>query len=303
LPHTALVTDDSTVQYLPPSALKLNKVGKTKQRLVIFSHRLAATGEENSIFCTALAKKGYVVASVLHRDGSASIAQLPDGSWKYIDNIPRWCAAQKYCEQVQFRANEFLDACDWLLNLSSDKNSSDGVIQLKNHPVLKEICNNLDGRNVIASGSSYGAATSVLAATKRPDQFQCALLVDGWFNLGNASDDDNIHFPPDAYISLGAKVGFGIPSLFIVSAGFKAWTDCYDATCQLANQIPGNRYEMHVLPNTRHCNILDIVFFVPKWILKKYPEYFGVGMADGVEVHEMIITWTCQFLDKFFHDN
>ena len=53
--------------------------GMKKQTLVLFSHGLTGTGEENSIFCAALAKRGYVVAWIHHRNRSSNQAPLHDG--------------------------------------------------------------------------------------------------------------------------------------------------------------------------------------------------------------------------------
>ncbi|KAL7509813.1 hypothetical protein ACHAXN_006764 [Cyclotella atomus] len=304
IPETALVTKNAPAKYLPPSALKLNKVGKTKQRLVIFSHGLTGTGEENSIFCTSLAKKGYVVASLHHRDGSSSRVPMPDGSCKFYEHFPSGedYNPQDRLDQVKVRSSEMLDGCDWLLSLSSDKNTSDSEHELQEqYPVLKEICNNLDQRSIIASGFSYGAATSALAATMRPKQFQCAVLLDGWFQIGVASKNLDIDFPPDAFKTETNK-GFDIPSLFINSAAFERWTKGYDATSRLANQISDNGSEMHVIPDTMHQNFIDFTFWMPKRILKKFPKYFGMGNADPYKVHESIMNWTFQFLDKHFQD-
>lgn len=69
--HVKRKDDADVVKYLPPSLLtkengavrNLQSSKKQNQSLVVFSHGLTGTGEENSIFCTSLAKKGYVVAS------------------------------------------------------------------------------------------------------------------------------------------------------------------------------------------------------------------------------------------------
>ena len=89
----------------------------------------------------------------------------------------------------------------WLLNMNSGGNNKDSVEENHHHPVLKEIRNHLDQQNVIAAGFSYGAATSALASTLRPNHFQCAILLDGWFHLEWSSKWVNIDFPLDASLS------------------------------------------------------------------------------------------------------
>jgi platelet-activating factor acetylhydrolase len=303
IPETAVVTKNSSVQYLPPSALKLNKTANTKQRLVIFSHGLTGTGEENSIFCTALAKKGYVVASLHHRDGSSSRVPMPDGSCKFYEHFPSGedYDPQNRLDQVKARSSEMLDACDWLLNMGSTE-MDETEHELQQYHTLKEIYNNLDERNIIVSGFSYGAATSALAATMRPKQFQCAVLLDGWFQIGVTSKNLDIDFPPDAFTTETNK-GFDIPSLFINSAAFERWAKGYDATSRLAKQISDNGSEMHVIPDTMHQNFIDLTFWMPKWILKKFTKYFGMGNADPYKVHESIMNWTLDFIDKNFRDH
>lgn len=300
IPETVLVTDDSSVQYLPPSSLSLNKDENSKQRLVVFSHGLKGTGEENSVFCASLAKRGYVVASVHHRDGSSSRVPMPDGSCKFFQHFPNdeHYGTENRLDQVKVRAKEVLDTCDWFLK-TNDESKRDREEQ---HPVLRKICVNLDQRNVIVAGFSYGAATGALAATMRPNQFQCAILLDGWFQK-NSSEGLDTDFPPDAFVSDTNKIGLDIPSLFICSASFKELAKIYDPTCRLAKQISGNRSEMHVIPDTCHHNFVDIVFWTPKWLLTRFPKLFWIGTADALEVHESILSKSFQFIDKYFKDH
>ena len=297
IPETALVTNNESVKYAPPSELNLNKEKNTKQRLVVFSHGLTGTGEENSIFCTSLAKKGYVVASIHHRDGSSSRVPMPDGECKFYEHFPSGESydPQNRLDQVKARANEMLDTCDWFLNMKSDN------LQKDEHHVLKDICNHLDERNVIAAGFSYGSSTSALAATIRPKQFQCAIFLDGWFQIGVPSKGLDIDFPPDAFATETNK-GLDIPSLFINSAAFERWKKGYDSTVRLANQVSESGSEMHVIPGTMHQNFTDLLFLVPKWLLRKSPKFFGMGDAHEYNVHELVMNWTFQFIDDHFRD-
>ena len=300
IPETALVTTNSSVKYVPPSELNLNKEKNTKQRLVVFSHGLTGTGEENSIFCTSLAKRGYVVASIHHRDGSSSRVPMPDGNCKFYHHFPTGenYDPQNRLDQVKVRANEMLDTCDWLLNLNSDNLKE---VNENEHHVLKDICNHLDKRNVIAAGFSYGSSTSALAATVRPKQFQCIIFLDGWFQIGVPSKGLDIDFPPDAFATETNK-GLDVPSLFINSAAFQRWNKGYDSTTRLAKQISDSRSEMHVIQGTMHQNFVDVVFLFPKWLLRKSPKLFGLGDTDECKVHQLVMNWTLQFIDKHFRD-
>jgi hypothetical protein len=82
IPGTVHVRDEEearAARYRAPSSAAstggdVNVDGRRRRgqggRLVLFSHGLTGTGEENSIFCASLARGGYVGASIHHRDGS-----------------------------------------------------------------------------------------------------------------------------------------------------------------------------------------------------------------------------------------
>ncbi|KAL7477744.1 hypothetical protein ACHAW6_003541 [Cyclotella cf. meneghiniana] len=305
IPETVLVNNDSSVQYLTPSSLSPNKT--RKQRLVVFSHGLTGTGEENAIFCTCLAKRGYVVACIHHRDGSSSRVPMPDGSCKFYQHFPIGSDynPQNRLDQVRVRTNEMLNTCDWLLRSDDDGNQNEFYLEEEvNYPILKEIRDNLDGRSVIAAGFSYGAATSALAATLRPEQFQCAILLDGWFHIEWSSKGVDIDFPPHAFASsdkVNGSKGLDIPSLFINSSQFEGYNKLYDATRRLAEQI-SNRSKMYVLPNTKHQNFCDVVFWIPKWALRRCGKFLALGTADAYQAYESMMSWTFQFIDAHFKD-
>ena len=179
----------SAVKYVPPKSLTLvenNNTAKEEdplpkkntQSVVVFSHGLTGTGEENSIFCTSLAKRGHVVASIHHRDGSSSRVPMPDGTCKFYEHLPTGDAydPKDRLEQLNTRAREFLHCCNWMLGDEIIDESD----QYQVHSILKQIQPYLDKDKIVASGFSYGAATASLAATMEPAKFQCAILLDGW---------------------------------------------------------------------------------------------------------------------------
>jgi len=269
-----------------------------KQRLIVFSHGLTGTGEENTIYCTSLAKKGYVVASLHHRDGSSCRVPMPDGTCRYYQHMPVGDDYDPHhrLEQVTERAEEFLYTCDWLVgNDENDKDMSDeddndndtnnGISEShvddewEHHPIVHQIRQHLDKRNVIAAGFSYGAATASLAATLAPAKFQCTILLDGWFHIDYSSRGMEYDFPPESFgatwprkkkkelvdvdsssnageeddndanngLEDGGGVGnckrrkgLDVPSLFINSGQFHGYEKLYGATKRLADQINGN---------------------------------------------------------------
>jgi pimeloyl-ACP methyl ester carboxylesterase len=153
--------------------------GMKKQTLVLFSHGLTGTGEENSIFCAALAKRGYVVAWIHHRDRSSNEAPLHDGGNLYYkhflsndDFYPR-----DRLRQVNVRAKEMLQCRSWLVGgrgtgtgtpVDSDETEHRRIVLDQIRPHL-----DYEGDNAIAAGFSYGSTTAALAATLEPDKFKC----------------------------------------------------------------------------------------------------------------------------------
>lgn len=271
IPHSARVPNDPihyeksrSVRYVPPSSLQLKESEtREKQSLVLFSHGLTGTGEENSVFCASLAKRGYVVACLHHCDGSSSRVTLSDGTCRFYEHMP---SGDDYdprhrMEQVHARARELLNTRKWLLNGGNDSGST-----CDNHPVLKQIRPFLDPRRVIASGFSYGSTTCALAATLEPSAFQCAVMLDGWFHVDYTSQGVEYDFPPEAFgddwpkkrkkdarcqkdgaSTLNGNNGssegcnkrscMNIPCIFINSEQFHGYKKLYRATVRLADQL------------------------------------------------------------------
>jgi pimeloyl-ACP methyl ester carboxylesterase len=79
---------------------------------------------------------------------------------------------------------------------------------------------------MIVGGFSYGAATAALSATKNPDDYIAAVLLDGWFNVDLASiegcpSDEQVAFPP-----LSHEKGVPVPALFVGSSEFAGVCCC-----------------------------------------------------------------------------
>jgi platelet-activating factor acetylhydrolase len=180
-----------------------------RQRLVLFSHGLTGTGEENTIFCASLAKRGYVVASIHHRDGSSCRAPSfrQGGDCTYYAHFPagEGFDPRNRLRQVRVRAGEMLRCLSWLLGgdgeggIDDDDDDDDDAGDHR-RIVLDQIRPHLDGGGgAIAAGFSYGAATAALAATMEPDKFRCAVLLDPWLHIDYASRGVEFDFPPEAF--------------------------------------------------------------------------------------------------------
>ncbi|KAL7550973.1 hypothetical protein ACHAWF_014181 [Thalassiosira exigua] len=313
----------SGVRYLPPApptSASASGAGRPPppQSLVVFSHGLTGTGEENSVFCASLAKRGHVVAALHHRDGSSCRVPMPDGTCRYYEHMP---TGNDYdpkfrLEQVHARAREFLHTCDWLTGVGDDDVEGDDGRQ---HPIVKQIRPHLEAQKVVAAGFSYGSATAALAATLEPSKFRCALMLDAWLHIDYRSRGFEFDFPPEAFgkgwpvtvcgpdvaeaDANGRMGGLGTPSLFLNSAQFQSYEKLYGATKRLAEQINAkgdgerdHRTKMHVIPGTKHQNFCDVIFWVPRRMARKL---FQLGKADPYEAYEEILHRTIHFMNGF----
>ena len=332
IPYTAHVTDADgarALNYIPPSSLRMRMAVSSgdekkdngddevmqKQRLVLFSHGLTGTGEENSIFCSSLAKRGYVVASIHHRDGSSNQVQLHDGSRLYYKHFPSGDAfdPRDRLQQVQIRAKEMLQCRSWLVD-GPEGISDDGDDVEHRRIVLDQIRPHLKGGGAIAAGFSYGSTTAVLAATLEPNNFCCVLLLDPWLHIDYQSKGVAYDFPPEAFgqcwpqwppseaaetntlsDTSQTKEGLKIPSLIISSSMFAGFEKLKGAMLRLADQTNSNA-DVHVIPDTAHQNFCDVAFWVPKRLLRGF---IRLGDANAYDVHEEILDRTVRFLRRF----
>ena len=347
IPDTVHVRKDNVelVKYVSPSELLMDndndsnkntntktKKNKSTQSLVMFSHGLTGTGEENSIFCTSLAKRGHVVASIHHRDGSSSRVPLADGTCLYYKHLPTGDEYNPHdrLEQVHFRAHELLYATSWMMGEVEEEEEEEK--KGNKNGILDEIRSHLSKDNIIASGFSYGSATVALASTLQSQRYKCAILLDPWLHIDYSSKGYEFDFPPEAFgkpwpskndgttgddvddssslkKSNGGR-GLNIPSIFINSSQFAGYTKLYGATCRLADIINNSqsnnkssndddehpRAEMHVIEGTTHQNFCDTIFWLPRRIAKKI---FGLGDANAYDAYESILNLTNKFLDRF----
>jgi predicted esterase len=250
----------------------------TKRPVVVFSHGLTGTGQENALLLAAWAKQGFVVISIHHTDGSASRVELKDGSFKFYDHGPPFSDYDPTFRprQVEQRAKEMIQACEFL----------------SSNECPKDIRENVDMKQVIASGFSYGAATVARAVTLSDTQqtFCAAVLLDGWFFIDvSESAGVEFEFPQEAFAKPGG-LGSHIPSLFVNSEQFQGIPKLYQATCKLAQ---GSK--MHVLTKTGHQNFCDVVFWSPISFLRRL---FGkaIGPADPVSAYRELIELTSTFM-------
>jgi pimeloyl-ACP methyl ester carboxylesterase len=139
---------------------------RKKLPLVLFSHGIGGTMNMYSSFCCELASLGMVVAAVEHQDESAATTITPDGNYIAYQHTTQDLLGNdggytwRHRQQEQ-RVQEIIETHTFLE--SSEKFGA-----------------NVNFESCVVAGHSFGGATSLAAATARPDLFQCMLAVDAW---------------------------------------------------------------------------------------------------------------------------
>lgn len=256
--------------------------GNARRRpVVLFSHGLTGTGQENALLHTCWAKRGFVVVSIHHRDGSSCRVPNSDGSILWYDKGPPFSNYDPTFRprQVQQRASEMMDAFRFLSSVECPKQLRDGV----------------DTNKVIAAGYSFGAATAALAAVQEQERFAGVVLLDGWFYIDvSESAGVEFEFPEQAFGS-----GIHKPMLFVNSQAFREMPKLWAATKKLANSSNApEETEMHVVPQTNHQNFTDAIFWLPKALVRKM-----AGPAMPVDAYREIVNLTSSFMLKIVGDS
>ncbi len=273
-----------------------------KYPLIVFSHGLTGTGQENSALCASWAKEGMVVVSVWHTDGSSCRVPMADGTIRYYEPSPPITQydAEFRPRQVQQRADELFQARN--LMLTKDNDGEDALLQ--------HIRKVIDPTRVVAAGYSYGAATVARAISQmiettdcsqativKPTQldFQAAIFLDGWFHIDiQKSAGIEFEFPKQAFEHLNQGGEWPIPSLFLMSEQFQGYPKLFSATQKLAAAASTHPI---VFPETGHQNFCDIIFWFPFWISKKLM-MGAVGQADPLNAYHAIVDQSRAFLQQ-----
>ena len=151
--------------------------------VVIFSHGLTGNIALYSYQCMNLASHGSCVLSIEHSDGSGIGMKKHDGSFLPFDSsiglLEKVCKIQHIRarrKQADHRACEMLAATAALVQF----NKSSYIPELEENGVSFE--NKLDIYNIAVGGHSFGAATAVTAAARKPDLYSCVIAHDPALN-------------------------------------------------------------------------------------------------------------------------
>lgn len=265
---------------IPASSSHSKNDGDKKNKklpVIIFSHGLTGTGQENTALCAAWAKQGFIVAALHHTDGSSCRVRLQDGTTKWYQHGPSFTNydASFRPRQVQHRASEMLQAHGFLSSSS-----------------CPDFMHSVDMNRVVAAGFSFGAATAARAVTMKEDKLFCgALLLDGWFyvDVGKSAGIE-FEFPKEAF-EVDSRLA-QLPRLFLNSEQFEGYPKLFGATQKLVGKEGG---ELHVISETSHQNFCDFVFWLPTFLMQRVG---AIGAASPEIAYREIIALSSTFLKK-----
>jgi dienelactone hydrolase len=228
------------------------------------------------MLAAALALRGFAVALVHHSDGSSSFVDLKPPisgpgatSWlkyQHPNYSPSYDVAFRQ-RQAEYRAEEVEEAR--LLVLA-----------------MKGLA--IDPAKVVVAGFSFGAATAGVVAALNPHAYAAAVFIDGWWHIELKKYNVAQDLPLQAH-----SMGISLPALFVGSAEFQGYDALNDATNRIQAKAPIK--EVHVLPNTRHGNFMDAVWWMPVVVTKKLG--FS-GAADPHLVYVQFAVLVADFVDR-----
>lgn len=187
---------ESSTDTVPPSA----KPNTNLFPVGVFSHGMAGTRTTYSSYLSELASQGMIIASVEHRDGSATYTQIRKKEGEKVVESDRLYT--KFDEldfeqkengeettiwdmrksQLNLRKVEMLEALDVLHQLNQGK--GDQLAQASTRSIdnkqaeLSQWKSRLDMDNIWALGHSYGGATSIEILRDQSAPFTHAIVLD-----------------------------------------------------------------------------------------------------------------------------
>lgn len=220
-----------------------------KYPLIVFSHGLGAFRTIYSAIGIDLASHGFIVATVEHRDESASAtyyfkdqsaAEIGKKTWLYLKTLKKEEEEVPLRnEQVHQRAKECSQALNLILCVDCETKN---VLDLEFD--IKQLKDSIDRNKIAIIGHSFGGAT-VIQALNDDQRFRCGIALDAWM------------------LPLAEEVlsNFSQPLFFINSERFQ-----YPANIiKMKNcDSPGKERKMITIRGSVHQNFADFTFATGK---------------------------------------
>mmetsp|Transcript_67391 Transcript_67391/g.115761 ORF Transcript_67391/g.115761 Transcript_67391/m.115761 type:complete len:424 (-) Transcript_67391:105-1376(-) len=303
---------------LPPKRAPRTEKGKGGGALVVWSHGLTGTGCEHGHLAVALALRGNVVALVQHSDGSSCMTDLETSS-RSISAVANGSASNKGAAATMAKTAattmlpyvhpSFTPTYDLSFRQRQLEHRAAEVEEARRlvlaHPELGPL---LDPAKVVVGGFSFGAATAGLCAATnnessgvdsggngKKSKWAAAVLLDGWWHVELKNKGVNLDQPKQVH----EGPGLAIPCLFVGSAEFEGYAALNNATkrVQAKCQVP---CEVHVLPDTRHGNFMDALWWLPAFVTSGLA---FTGKAPPMAVYAHWAALVADFIEKHTADD
>nr|XP_022912375.1 platelet-activating factor acetylhydrolase-like [Onthophagus taurus] len=230
-----------------------------KLKIIIFSHGLGAYRSLYSTILGDLASRGYIVASLEHRDESSCYTYYYN-SKEDAENDRRTAISYKLIKlgqghlesrtkQVQYRAEECSKVLDFLINLNNGLVPYNVMSDTRNnHQIdfkLEDLVGKLDVESITMCGHSFGGATALLTMSKRSELKQ-GIILDPWmFPIKNE----------EIYNNFNQKLLFINTQTFHIKSNVDSM-----------EKYLGENAKMYTILRTTHENHGDTLFWSGYWL-------------------------------------
>jgi len=240
--------------------------------LIIFSHGLLGTGDENNWPLACLASKGYVVCIIHHTDGSSPVVRPTDGKAPlFFQGFPEITGGPtKTGPQLAVREQEMQRVKSFMCDASE-----------VSYPPVRAAQKLINRNAVIAAGFSYGGTTSLVTAANHPEEYICCVAVDPWL-------EQSVIGLPEICPKLRTS-GVSIQTLLLVSEEFQqneetSYQELYK------HSHANSTYD--IMPGTKHLNFNDLIFW---WSPSMLQCFTALGTRDPLEGYEYAVNAIDEF--------